>query len=203
MFVGQSFRFGHRQSGDVAALARLGARTGFSVEAIAPVLEDGTPISSSRVRDALAAGDAVAAARLLGRPYFIDGRVVRGDGRGRTIGVPTANLAPENEILPARGVYAGRCRRADGSSHAAVVNVGERPTFGGETETIEAHLLDFDGDLYGAGSGSRSSTGCAESGASREPRRSSRRSARTSRAPGRCFRAPGGEGYSRVRRPEA
>jgi riboflavin kinase/FMN adenylyltransferase len=148
--VGQTFRFGRGRAGDAAALARLGAAGDFGVEAVPPVLEDGTPVSSSRVREALAAGDTVAAARLLGRPYFVDARVVRGDGRGRTIGVPTANLEPENEILPARGVYAGRCRAPDGSWRAAVVNRGRRPTFGGETETVEAHLLDFDGDLYGS-----------------------------------------------------
>jgi riboflavin kinase/FMN adenylyltransferase len=92
----------------------------------------------------------VAAARaLLGRPYFVDARVARGDGRGRTIGVPTANLEPENEVRPARGVYAGRCRLPGGSARVAVVNLGERPTFGGGRATVEAHLLDFDGDLYG------------------------------------------------------
>ncbi len=150
VFVGAGFRFGHRQSGDVAALAALGAEHGFSVEAIAPVLEEGEPISSSRVRDALARGHVSAARALLGRAYAIDGRVVEGERRGRTIGVPTANLASENEIVPARGVYAARCRIATGAWHAAVVNVGERPTFGGTTTTIEAHLLDFDGDLYGS-----------------------------------------------------
>lgn len=150
VFVGAGFRFGHRQSGDVAALAALGDAHGFGLEVIAPVLEAGEPVSSSRVRDALARGDVAGARTLLGRAYAIDGQVVTGDRRGRTIGVPTANLAAENEIVPARGVYAARCRAADGAPHAAVVNVGERPTFGGSATTIEAHLLDFEGDLYGS-----------------------------------------------------
>ncbi len=148
--VGAGFRFGHRQTGEVRTLEALGRDRGFSVEAIAPVLEGGEPISSSRVREALAAGDATAARTLLGRAYFIDAAVVKGDGRGRTIGVPTANLASENEIVPGRGVYAGRCRLPDGASRLAVVNVGARPTFGGATLTVEAHLLDFEGDLYGS-----------------------------------------------------
>jgi riboflavin kinase/FMN adenylyltransferase len=149
--VGETFRFGRRRAGDVATLSRLGAAAGFGVEAVAPVLEDGRAVSSSRVREALAEGDAAAAARLLGRPFFVDARVVAGDGRGRTIGVPTANLETANEILPGRGVYAGRVRLPDGSWQRAVVNRGRRPTFGGESETLEAHLLDFDGHLYGAG----------------------------------------------------
>jgi riboflavin kinase/FMN adenylyltransferase len=148
--VGEGFRFGRGRSGDGALLARLGVELGFTFEALPPVLDGERPVSSSRVRDALAAGDVTSAERLLGRTYFVDARVVRGDGRGRTIGVPTANLESANEILPARGVYAGRLRLPEGSWHPAVVNRGLRPTFGGETETLEAHLLDFDGELYGA-----------------------------------------------------
>ncbi len=150
VFVGAGFRFGHRQTGDVTALEALGREFGFAVEEVAPVLEGSAPISSSRVRDALVGGDVAGARALLGRAYAIDGRVVAGDGRGRTIGMPTANLAAENEIVPARGVYAARCRLADGTWRPAVVNVGQRPTFGGTTTTIEAHLLDFAGDLYGS-----------------------------------------------------
>jgi riboflavin kinase/FMN adenylyltransferase len=114
------------------------------------VLAEGSPVSSSRVRDELARGDVRTARALLGRPYFVDAPVVRGDGRGRTIGVPTANLEPENEILPARGVYAARCRVSAAAWLPAVVNLGHRPTFGGEHATVEAHLIDFEGDLYGA-----------------------------------------------------
>lgn len=147
--VGRSFRFGHRQEGDAAALARLGDALGFGVEALDAVLDEGRPVSSSRIRDALAAGDVARAAALLGRAYFVDGTVVEGDRRGRTIGFPTANVEPDGGILPARGVYAGRCRLPDGGARTAVVNVGQRPTFGGGSVRIEAHLLDFDGELYG------------------------------------------------------
>ena len=147
--VGDSFRFGRARAGDPALLEALGGPLGFGVEVVPPVLEGGRPISSSRVREALARGDVGEARQLLGREYFVDGEVVRGDGRGRTIGVPTANLAPEAQILPAHGVYAVRCRARD-SWHPAVVNVGERPTFGGGRVTLEAHLIDFEGELYGA-----------------------------------------------------
>jgi len=148
--VGESFRFGRGREGDPRRLEALGASLGFAVEVVPPVLEGGRPISSSRVRDALARGDVAEARTLLGRDYFVDGEVVRGDGRGRSIGVPTANLAPEQQILPANGVYAARCRTGEDAWHAAAVNVGERPTFGGGGVTLEAHLVDFDGDLYGA-----------------------------------------------------
>jgi len=147
--VGEGFRFGRGQSGDAAQLVDLGAANGFGVEAVGSVAQGGEPVSSSRVRDALARGAVDAARALLGRSYFVDGTVVVGDQRGRTIGVPTANLAPENEILPARGVYAARCRLADGRWLSAVVNVGSRPTFGGGLLRVEAHLLDFAGDVYG------------------------------------------------------
>jgi riboflavin kinase/FMN adenylyltransferase len=148
--VGESFRFGRGREGDSRVLAVLGRRRGFEVHGIPPVLSGGEPVSSSRVRHALARGDVIAARTLLGRRYFVDASVVRGDGRGRVIGVPTANLEPDNEVLPARGVYAARCRTPDGGWSDAVVNLGHRPTFGGGPVTAEAHLLDFDGDLYGA-----------------------------------------------------
>lgn len=148
--VGANFRFGRGRQGDVAALIALGTELGFSVYVVPPVLHAGSPVSSTRIRDAVVAGDLGEAAALLGRPYFVDGRVAQGDGRGRTLGFPTANLDVVNETLPARGVYA--CwSRVDGVEPllAAAVNVGRRPTFGGETMTVEAHLLDFSGDLYG------------------------------------------------------
>jgi riboflavin kinase / FMN adenylyltransferase len=148
VFVGESFRFGHRREGDARGLAALGGRLGFSVHALPVVLEQGSPVSSSRVRDELGRGDVSGARALLGRPYFVDARVVHGAGRGRTIGVPTANLAPDNEVLPAPGVYAGRCRLPGGEVRAAVVNLGHRPTFGGGRLALEAHLIGFAGDLY-------------------------------------------------------
>ena len=148
--VGESFRFGRRREGDVRGLVDLGRELGFSVHAVPSVLEEGSPVSSSRVRDALARGDVGAAQTLLGRPYFVDASVVRGDGRGRTIGVPTANLEPEDQFLPAQGVYAARCRIPGGGWRTAVANLGRRPTFGGGQVTLEVHVVDFEGDLYGA-----------------------------------------------------
>jgi riboflavin kinase/FMN adenylyltransferase len=150
--VGDNFRFGHNREGDVSALSRLGETLAFRVATIAPVLHDGAPVSSTRIREALSRGAVEAAREMLGRPYFVDGVVRRGAGRGRTIGFPTANLEPMNETVPGGGVYAGFCRELDdpGSPRRpAVVNVGRRPTFGGGGELlIEAHLFDFTGDLY-------------------------------------------------------
>jgi riboflavin kinase/FMN adenylyltransferase len=150
--VGENFRFGRGREGDLAALARLGESLGFTVLGTPPVLHEGAPISSTRIREALARGAVRAASEMLGRPFFVDGTVVKGAGRGREIGLPTANLAVVNETLPARGVYACRCRELGdpgGALHPAVVNIGHRPTFGGGALSVEAHLLDFDGDLYG------------------------------------------------------
>jgi riboflavin kinase/FMN adenylyltransferase len=149
--VGSSFRFGHGRGGDARALSAMGARLGFSVRVVEPVLDAGEPVSSTRVREAVERGDVETAARLLGRRYFVDGRVVEGDRRGRTLGFPTANIEAENETVPAHGVYACFCRGLDGApaSRPAAVNVGLRPTFEGEATRVEAHLLDFEGDLYG------------------------------------------------------
>ena len=146
--VGEGFRFGKARSGDIGDLERLGRDLGFDVVAVAAVLHGGVRVSSTRVRESLLGGDVLGAAALLGRPYFVDGRVVRGDGRGRTLGIPTANLEVENEILPREGVYAARVRLEAGVWHRAVVNRGRRPTFGGGAPTTEAHLLDFEADLY-------------------------------------------------------
>jgi riboflavin kinase/FMN adenylyltransferase len=149
--VGTNFRFGRGRSGDVALLKHLGRELGFDVLAVEPVFHEGAPISSTRIREALARGAVGAARDLLGRPFFVDGDVVHGEGRGRTIGIPTANLALRNETLPRPGVYAATCRILPaGGPRAAVVNLGRRPTFGGGETTLEAHLLDFDRDLYGA-----------------------------------------------------
>jgi riboflavin kinase / FMN adenylyltransferase len=148
--VGANFRFGRHRAGDVTELERLGGGLGFSVEAIPPVLHEGAPISSSRIREALARGEVEAVIPLLGRRFSVFGRVVHGDGRGRSLGIPTANLAVENETLPRTGVYAGAVATEEGGpANAAVVNLGRRPTFGAGEPTLEAHLLDFQGDLYG------------------------------------------------------
>ncbi len=146
--VGEGFRFGQARAGDTPLLLELGRELGFAVHVVGPVADADGPVSSSRVRAALQQGRVELAARLLGRPPFVDGSVVRGSGRGRTIGVPTANLAVLNECLPARGVYA--CLAGlDSREHQAVVNIGERPTFGAAGLTVEAHLPGFTGDLYG------------------------------------------------------
>lgn len=143
--IGSDFRFGYDRSGDAATL-RSG---GFDVHDLPLLAESGERISSTAIRHHLAEGDVAAAAVLIGRPHTVRGPVVRGDGRGRTIGVPTANLAPDPRVqLPANGVYAARVGLR-GETHPAVVNVGVRPTFDGEGVRVEAHLLDGDHDLYG------------------------------------------------------
>lgn len=148
--VGANFRFGRGRAGDIAGLTALGAASGFRVHGVPPVLLDEAPISSTRVREAVARGDFAAARELLGRRHFLDGAVVRGLARGRTLGLATANLDPLNETLPHGGVYACFARvLPDGDALPAVVNVGRRPTFGGGALLVEAHLLDFEGDLYG------------------------------------------------------
>jgi riboflavin kinase / FMN adenylyltransferase len=148
--VGTNFRFGHRASGDVVTLVEEGERHGFTTEAVTLLDIDGVPLSSSSIRDHLLDGEVGWATRALGRPYHVRGTVVRGDGRGRTIGVPTANLEiPADLLVPGNGVYAGYLD-VDGERHAAVTNVGVRPTFDGANRSVEAHLLDADVDLYGS-----------------------------------------------------
>ena len=150
VIVGASFRFGRHRQGDTARLAELGQEMGFSVEPVGAVLQDGAPISSTRIREALARGEVEAANILLGRRHFIDGRVRRGEGRGRTLGFPTANLELLNEAVPGGGVYACWVQVGeDETPRPAVVNIGRRPTFGGGDMLVEVHLLDFAGDLYG------------------------------------------------------
>jgi riboflavin kinase/FMN adenylyltransferase len=148
--VGRDFRFGHGRAGDLAALTAFGRSLGFEVKGMAPVLDGGEPISSSRIRDLLTGGDVARARELLGRPFYVDGVVVRGEGRGRGLGFPTANVAARNETLPRLGVYACRVRPEPGASRwPAVANLGVRPTFGGGAPVLEVHLLGFEGDLYG------------------------------------------------------
>lgn len=150
--VGSSFRFGRQRAGDVAALAAFGAELGFRVHSLDPVMYDGAPISSTRIREVLARGAVESAREMLGRGFCVEGRVELGEGRGRLLGFPTANLLLVNEMLPAPGVYACWCRRVAGApvvARAAVVNVGRRPTFGSGGLRVEAHLLDYTADLYG------------------------------------------------------
>jgi riboflavin kinase/FMN adenylyltransferase len=156
VYVGYDFHFGKDREGSMRLLTELGPHLGFSVTIIPEVTVAGQDVNSTRIRELIFAGDVADAAQLLGRPYTVRGRVIEGDQRGRTIGFPTANLEPENEVLPHSGVYVGRVRLvyADPSKepelHDAVVNVGRRPTFdAGDRVLAEAHLLDFEGDLYG------------------------------------------------------
>jgi len=150
--VGHDTHFGHDREGDHALLERTLTPHGVPVQRTEAVtLSDGTIVSSSSIRAAVATGDLAGAARLLGRPPALFGTVVRGDGRGRKVGYPTANLDMSLELRPGRGVYAGHTT-IDGSRHAAVINIGGRPTFfpeGEDTDTVEVHVLDYDGDLYG------------------------------------------------------
>ena len=145
--VGADFRFGFQRSGDVATLVELGQRFGFETAAV-DLHGEVVPYSASAIRDALRSGRTDDAARLLGRPYQLRARVVPGDGRGRTIGFPTANLdVGPGLLIPARGVYAVLVT-IDGVGYRGVANVGVRPTFGGETEVVEVHVFDLDEDLY-------------------------------------------------------
>jgi riboflavin kinase/FMN adenylyltransferase len=146
--VGYNHTFGRGARGDARLLRELGDRLGFRAHVVPAYEVDGVPVSSSVIRAALQAGDVERAASLLGRPYAVGGRVIRGAGRGRTLGFPTANLALDRPLLVRSGVYA--CLTdLDGHSWPAVVNVGVRPTFGEATLAVEVHILDFAGELYG------------------------------------------------------
>ena len=146
--VGHGFRFGRGRAGDLQILERLGGALGFGVAGVPHVDVDGETVSSSAIRAAVEAGEVERAARLLGRPFAVEGSVVRGDGRGRALSFPTANVAVENEAIPRRGVYVTETL-ALASRHPSVTNVGTRPTFAGGALTVESHLLEFDDDLYG------------------------------------------------------
>lgn len=153
--VGADFHFGHERRGDVALLSSMGATRGFEVEGV-QLLGSGASgaraVSSTAIRRALADGDVVGANRMLGRPHELRGTVQAGDARGRELGFPTANVAvPAAMALPADGIYAGWYVRPDGSVHASAISLGRRPTFYADqaASLLEAHLLDFDGDLYG------------------------------------------------------
>jgi riboflavin kinase/FMN adenylyltransferase len=154
LVVGYDFSFGRGRGGSAATLAALGAELGLGVAVIPPVAVDGVVCSSTQIRALCAAGDLRGTRALLGRPFEIEGAVVRGAARGRTIGFPTANLAPDGELLPKIGIYAARAQIRDGAaggpSYQAALSIGRNPTFtdAGAPLTVEAYLLDFDGDLY-------------------------------------------------------
>ena len=153
--VGEDFHFGFNRGGNVAMLRELGKQFDFQVEPVKLIARpDGVeePVSSTSIRRALAGGQVETATNLLGRAYEVRGVVVNGDKRGRMIGFPTANVeVPNTMCLPADGVYAGKFQCDDGSVHACAINLGRRPTFfeHADHSLLEAHLLDFDGDLYG------------------------------------------------------
>jgi riboflavin kinase/FMN adenylyltransferase len=178
LWGGADFALGHRREGNVSLLKRLGEERGFRMRVVEPVMWAGTPVSSSRIRIALEAGDIDQATACLGRPYRLTGAVVQGRGVGRRLEVPTTNLSPQSErLIPAGGVYACLAHTEHLGTHPAVVNIGTRPTFAqenlsslaapisgesprgrdskpihpvpGQTMTVEAHLLNFDADVYG------------------------------------------------------
>src|SRR5208337_895324 len=148
--VGADFVFGHKRSGDVALLKKLGAELNFSVHGLAAVSLDGQVVSSTRIRETIRAGDFDAASQMLGRTYAISGRVVEGDKLGQKLGFPTANLDATNLILPPNGVYSG-CTKLKGQLYRVALNIGLRPTVAAMKPQlrVEAHLLDFEGNLYG------------------------------------------------------
>lgn len=148
--TGEDFTFGKARGGHVGVLRDVGATCGIGARAIGPVLESGLPVSSSRIRDALKAGDPEAAARLLTRPFAVRGPVIHGDKRGRTIGFPTANLDMGQYLRPRYGIYAVTARvLATGQVLQGAANLGIRPSFDPPREVLEPYFFDFSGDLYG------------------------------------------------------
>ncbi|HTY12740.1 MAG TPA: bifunctional riboflavin kinase/FAD synthetase [Candidatus Omnitrophota bacterium] len=145
VFVGFDYAFGHGRAGNVAELRRLGRKFGFKVKMVRPVKAHRVAIKSSLIRELVARGDFDRGLRYLGHPYRLNGKVVKGDGRGRTLGFPTANLKLDlHKLIPQHGVYAGRAL-----GRRCVVNIGARPTFGADGVAIEAHIPGYSGNLYG------------------------------------------------------
>lgn len=149
--VGRDFSYGHGRDGDVDTLLAAGGARGFEVQVVDPVRLEGAVVSSTRIREALRAGDLALAERLLARPYSVGGSVAKGEQRGRRLGFPTLNVTtPPEKLLPKDGIYACWVAVAGGMRFASATSLGTRPTFGPGPRTLECHLLDFDGDLYGA-----------------------------------------------------
>jgi riboflavin kinase/FMN adenylyltransferase len=148
VFVGENFRFGHKQAGNARMLLLLGAERGFDVIILPPVIHKGEVVSSTIIRREIACGDVAHAGRLLGRPFALSGKVVAGTGTGRRFTFPTLNLAPEQELLPARGVYVTRTRfEGESRTRRSVTNIGVRPTFNGSSLSVETHLLEPPGEI--------------------------------------------------------
>ncbi|HUY25871.1 MAG TPA: bifunctional riboflavin kinase/FAD synthetase [Candidatus Binataceae bacterium] len=148
MVIGHSVNFGHNRAGNASVMVELGREFGFDTTVVGPVKVAGIEVSSTKIRELITAGDLRAAAKLLGRYHFLHGAVIHGRERGRTIGFPTANLDNETECTAPDGVYAARVILADGA-FGSITNIGMRPTFAEQERTIEAHIFDFDRDLYG------------------------------------------------------
>ena len=146
--TGTDFTFGRGRAGNAEVMRELGASHGIHAETVAPVILDGEPVSSSRIREALAAGDTATATHLLTRPFAVEAMVEHGDGRGRGFGYPTANVSLGCYQRPAHGIYAVRVRLDDSTEHAGVASFGVRPTFEEREEFLEAYIFDWDGDLY-------------------------------------------------------
>lgn len=148
VYLGHGFEFGHNREGDIALLRRVSSELGFIADEVPEVTLRGQRISSSRIRQCLAAGRVNLARRMLGRPYGVEGTVVHGQERGRLLGFPTANVFPHNRVIPKNGVYV-TATRVEGEWRRSVTNVGVRPTFGGDTEpSVESFIIDWTGDLY-------------------------------------------------------
>ncbi len=149
VIVGENFRFGAGAQGSPQVLSELGERLGFGVTAVALTSRNGVPVSSTRIRGLLQQGRTMEAARLLGRPHLLEGYVIAGDGRGRALGVPTANIAvPQGLVIPAPGVYVSRSLVA-GQEYGSVTSIGTNPTFDGVDLRVETHILEFDHGIYG------------------------------------------------------
>lgn len=149
--IGFNFRFGKGRAGNVDLLQEVGASTGFETHVLDPFMFEGRRVSSTEIRKLLLSGSVEEAARRLGQHHLIEGKVVRGDGRGRQIGIPTANVDYPPILIPENGVYACRVQvdGREGLRHPAVTNIGNRPTFDKREVTLETHLLDWEGDIYG------------------------------------------------------
>jgi riboflavin kinase/FMN adenylyltransferase len=150
VYLGRGFAFGRGREGNIELLRAASGRLGFHADEVAEVRLSGRRISSSRIREMLAAGRVNPARRMLGRPYGVEGRVVRGDARGRTLGFPTANMHPQNRVIPRRGVYV-TATLIDGAWRRSVTNVGTRPTFEARVDapSVETYVMNWKGDLYG------------------------------------------------------
>jgi riboflavin kinase/FMN adenylyltransferase len=146
--TGTDFTFGRGRAGNAEVMRELGAKHRIHAETVAPVILDGEPVSSSRIREALAVGDTATATHLLTRPFAVEAVVEHGDGRGRGFGYPTANVSLGRYQRPAHGIYAVRVRLDNESEHSGVASFGVRPTFEERDEFLEAHIFDWDGDLY-------------------------------------------------------